>query len=459
MHSLNKILLSNLLFILIAFSSLAQSAEFPSALTMRKLFVNKDFTQLNAEIEKYQKRYEQDITEEIAFDVAFNCFDSPEPAYEQLFEQWLKQNPTSYIPLLARSRYYQQMGWHHRGDKSASKTSSKRFEKLHFYQNKALLDINKALSIKPKLSLLYAEKISIAKGLSDRKLNLKTLKEGLKLNPASYELRKSQLFNLLPRWGGSYDQIATFLADTKKYESINANLKPLAGFNDYAKGFRAKEKKRFNEGIKLLTSALKHGDKLWFYQERGRCHYFLKNYDKALLDYDRALALHPESVTTLSWRSWAYRKLGKNAEALGDLDLAVELDPFDYNAIRSRAYLLTEFNLFDEAVDNFKKAVILDSSKAETWSSLGWYASVKLKDNKVASNAYKQATVLEPNNVLYVYNYALVLNNMRDCKMTPVVNRFLQLCKTSKSDECSPDKINWANGIIKFLAKSNTCPK
>ncbi|MCK5667282.1 MAG: DUF4034 domain-containing protein [Thiotrichaceae bacterium] len=128
MHSLNKILLSNLLLILISFSSLAQSSDYPSVITMRKLFVNKNFTKLTAEIEKYQQRYEDDITEEIAFDIAFNGFEIPEPSYEQLFEQWIEQYPTSYIPLLARSSYYANMGWYIRGDKFANQTSSEQFE-------------------------------------------------------------------------------------------------------------------------------------------------------------------------------------------------------------------------------------------------------------------------------------------------------------------------------------------
>ncbi|MCK5667283.1 MAG: tetratricopeptide repeat protein, partial [Thiotrichaceae bacterium] len=150
---------------------------------------------------------------------------------------------------------------------------------------------------------------------------MNTLKEGLKLNPASYELRKSQLNSLHPKWGGSHEQIAAFLADTKKYEHINANLKPLAGYNEYVQGTRAIETNHFNESIKLLTAALKHGDKTWFYVKRGKCHYHLKDYDKALSDFNQALALYPEYTEALNWRSWVYRKKEMHAEALGDLDL------------------------------------------------------------------------------------------------------------------------------------------
>lgn len=134
--------------------------------------------------------------------MAFFAFEIPEPSYEALFNEWVKKNPGSYIPLLARGYYFEEMGWHKRGTKFARKTSASQFEQLHYYHTKAMEDINNTISIKPRLSILYAKKIDIAKGLSDDAEKLSALSDGLTIIPVSYEIRKSYLYSILPRWGG-----------------------------------------------------------------------------------------------------------------------------------------------------------------------------------------------------------------------------------------------------------------
>lgn len=59
--------LLNLLFVVVSFSALAQNSEYPDTLALRELFINKNFEQLTSKIATYQKRYEEDITHEIAF--------------------------------------------------------------------------------------------------------------------------------------------------------------------------------------------------------------------------------------------------------------------------------------------------------------------------------------------------------------------------------------------------------
>lgn len=286
----------------------AQNMGYPDSIALRELLVKKDFKQLMSKMTSYQKRYQEDIRNEIAFALAFDAFALPEPSYEAILNEWISQYPDSYIPLLARGQYYKKMGWHKRGGKFAPETSKNQFNQLYLFHSKALLDIDKVIAIKPDITLSYAIKIDLAKGLSDHALQLSALKDGMEVNPASYEIRKSYLYSILPRWGGSYDQIAVFLADTKRYEDKNPNLKPLAGFIPFAKGIRARERKQFKAGIALLTESLEYGEKPWFYFERSLCYYFLKQYGKALSDLTRAIELNPEYVTAISWRSWVYRK-------------------------------------------------------------------------------------------------------------------------------------------------------
>lgn len=129
--------LVNLLLIFTSVPALAQSSDHPDSLALRELLVNKNFEKLNSEIMAYQKRYEENIVNEINFDKVFRAFDVPEPGYEKLFIEWIEQYPASYWPYLAYGYYQMGMGWH------ASKTTMKITINKHQYFQMALDNINK----------------------------------------------------------------------------------------------------------------------------------------------------------------------------------------------------------------------------------------------------------------------------------------------------------------------------
>ncbi len=445
------------IYLVISTTVFANSIAYPDSLAFRELLVNKKFDKLNYEITKYQKKYEEDITNEIAFELAFMAFDLHDEMYESLFNEWVEQYPDSYIPILARGHYYEKTGWFRRGTMFSKDTSEKQFEQLYIYLNKALIDINNAITINPDITIIYATKISISKGLNNDELRVEALKNGLNVNPASYEIRKTYLFTILPRWGGSYKEIRDFLSDTKKYEDKNSKLAPLQGFTEYAQGMRLRENDDFKKGVEILTKAISYGDKPWYYYERGLCYFFLKDYDKALSDLNKSVELYPEYRNGLFWRSWAYRKKDMFAEALDDLDLLVSLEPDEFKYIKNRAYVLTKFDQFDEAVEDYKTAVKLDDKNAEMWSYLGWYSNYKLNDYQTAIDAYKKATELNPDNPAYMYHYSVALNNMRDCNMGVTLKKYLKLCKGSNSKYCKAPQIKWANVMINFLKTNQAC--
>lgn len=64
-----------------------------------------------------------------------------------------------------------------------------------------------------------------------------------------------------------------------------------------------------------------------FYVCRGRAQYRLAQYDAAIGDFDRALALDPRLAEAYANRGLAYHSLGQLADALGDLNVAAYLNP------------------------------------------------------------------------------------------------------------------------------------
>ena len=62
------------------------------------------------------------------------------------------------------------------------------------------------------------------------------------------------------------------------------------------------------------------------YELLGMCHTMLKDYDEALVCYDRALSLKPSQAVSYSNRGSAYGKLNRFREAIGDFNTAIKLD-------------------------------------------------------------------------------------------------------------------------------------
>jgi lipoprotein NlpI len=83
-------------------------------------------------------------------------------------------------------------------------------------------------------------------------------------------------------------------------------------------------------------------------------------YDKAIKDYDRAIALNPQYANALNNRANAYRCKGEYGHAIEDYNKAIGLDPNDAKVIKSRG--IAEFYLgqFDPARKDLETALQLD---------------------------------------------------------------------------------------------------
>lgn len=95
----------------------------------------------------------------------------------------------------------------------------------------------------------------------------------------------------------------------------------------------------------------------------------LGNYQSAIADFNRALAIKPNKKELLSGRFATYLRMKDYTNALIDADslIAVSPEPFAYSN-RGIAYLMA--NRLDKATLDFSKAVQLDPKFALAWEGL-----------------------------------------------------------------------------------------
>lgn len=64
-----------------------------------------------------------------------------------------------------------------------------------------------------------------------------------------------------------------------------------------------------------------------------------RQYDRAIADYDRALAITPNAPSALNNRAWAYFKWGRPAMGRDDVEKSLRLDPRSGPAYDTRAHI------------------------------------------------------------------------------------------------------------------------
>ena len=97
----------------------------------------------------------------------------------------------------------------------------------------------------------------------------------------------------------------------------------------------------------------------------------LKQYDKAIADYTRAIELDPKLADAYYNRGVDCGKLKQYDKAIGDYTKAIELDPKSANAYYGRGVAYANLNQFDKAITDYTKAIELDPKSAWAYNKRG----------------------------------------------------------------------------------------
>ena len=132
----------------------------------------------------------------------------------------------------------------------------------------------------------------------------------------------------------------------------------------------------YAQALKELDRALDLNPKLqWALTERGMLHSLALDFKAAEVDLSRALGLNSEDLRALRCRATVYRYIGRNEEALQDLDHAVtvaeetQVSPAPYYA--QRGQILVQQEKPQHAIADLKKAIALGQDDADVHKALG----------------------------------------------------------------------------------------
>ena len=138
------------------------------------------------------------------------------------------------------------------------------------------------------------------------------------------------------------------------------------------------------------------------YTARGSIYANKREYDLALADWTKAIALDPEDAGVYRNRGTAYLFKGELDKAIQDFNKAIDLEPKDAGVYNNRGLAYTGKSDFDLAIQDFNKAIDLEPENANAYNNRGLACAGK-SDFDLAIQDFNKVIDLEPEDV-GVYN-------------------------------------------------------
>lgn len=295
----------------------------PTQSETRALLNSNQFPELDRRFSLIQRNYKNGAITDEDLRAAFRVFYATDAALEPKYDAWVAQFPKSYVARLARGIYYKKVGRERRGSDSIGNTTDKQLQGMEAAFAKASQDLHASVGLddKPLLTYLHAMDIGSYMGDSDQSRELLDL--SLQLDPGNFIVREKYMNGLEPRWGGSVEQMYTFLEESRNAGLSAAHLQLLEGMivedqaltlkdaGDYAaaeRDYRKAAAMGRDECLPCLGDVLIQQGKL----------------EDAIPIYSTMLASNPTDTDTLSRRAYAYMQIGKTRESLADWTAAAD---------------------------------------------------------------------------------------------------------------------------------------
>lgn len=347
---------------------------------LRSLLWHERWDELDRHFAQFQEAFEADEKHEYWPIDAGAAFASADPSIEPKLDAWVAARPASFAARFARGAHWNGVGWARRGGKWAKDTPASDFASMDDAFRKALVDLDAAIAMKPKLMAARLERMRVLTAHENRGEMRAEVDRATAACPGCFQIRASYLLNTRPRWGGTYAAMTTYASSCDA--ARNARCRWLLGYVDLDRAKIAREGTK--DGASDIERALTFGEASDFLLERARIRIAKSDWQGAHADAERALVvrpgvpeamflhaealygsktwepagqalldglrldpsdahakgLAPDVVLGLLNEAWTHNQAGRREDALRVLDIAAELAPSDREVIGRRAWLI-----------------------------------------------------------------------------------------------------------------------
>ena len=245
----------------------------------------------------------------------------------------------------------------------------------------------------------------------------------------------------------NYDQSLKFV-DTNSlllYLQLNATSSITASFNLLSKVYN--------------TLGKNDSPSSFIYIIRGNEYYDLQEYQLAIKDFDKAVALEPDNPMAYYYRGLTYRKLENSQQANADYTQAIKLDSRYNSAYNNRGIVDEELykyqtkiiNTFtDQFTDSHKKYISAYNNRGIAYAELGNFTK--------AMEDYSQIIAIDNKYPSVYYNQGLVYNRLE--QYDEAVSSFQTYTVLASGDPNGWNMLCWWQSLTNFsLEVLEACQK
>ena len=302
------------------------------------LLEQRSYSELERLLGGYQRAFEEKQSTSSRLENAFLAFRRIPGSAETALSEWVEKYPSSYVALIARGSFFYSRGLEARGTAFIQDTPEENIRAMRSYLERARRDLERSLGLTQRPYLSRLTLMAIARVSGDRKVARAQYTETVKLAPQSVELRLAHMTTLEPRWGGSYAEMEAHLAESRSQLKDPGAVDRLAA---RIPAYRAHERQQ------------------------------AKDFAQALKRYDEAIGLHA-SARTLCERSYVLSQLKRDAEAFADIKLALSKARDDRYCLERAVALASSAGNSDEAIGVLNLVIEVDPASNHAFNQRGW---------------------------------------------------------------------------------------
>jgi tetratricopeptide (TPR) repeat protein len=187
----------------------------------------REFVALESATRQVQERFEHGALSDIQLRNIYRQFYDLDEQDLAKIEAWKNAIPGSYAAHLIRGVHFKRQAAAARGDQYISQTPPDKIKRMQQYNEIAITELGNSLKLTKKPFLSVFQLLEISKTTGSKNISRGLVIAANKMLPSNTLARGRFMLSLAPRWGGSYEEMKQFIAQSKKEEVSPIGLSQL----------------------------------------------------------------------------------------------------------------------------------------------------------------------------------------------------------------------------------------
>ena len=287
------------------------------------------FSKPNQHYTDLQRQYESGLINDRDLTLQYQAFYDTSSEIEILLNQWVHEDSESYPARLARGIYYASVGESRRGSDVIRNTPNVKLLELNRYLDLSNRDIVDSLPLTKKPIVSVLQLLKSSKHRDGKQANRMWMEYANRIDSKNYGPRRQYMISLTPRWGGSYDEMWSFLKECQAQQIPSEYLKVFESriYLDQAQMEQNQPGKKlvlYRKVVSLLEG-IDVQDKLDALKGIVDNRNSSQSLTEFLPEIEAILHIMPTDLRALSYRAWIRFQQGRFEEGLRDYATAAEL--------------------------------------------------------------------------------------------------------------------------------------